>query len=55
MYKVYSRTQFSVNSCNFLCIKLYKDKQMSILKVCEMETKRVVFGQSITNKVLLPF
>lgn len=28
------------------CIKLYKDKQMSILKVCEMETKRVVFGQS---------
>lgn len=27
-------------------IKLYKDRQMSILKDCGMETKRVVFGQS---------
>lgn len=27
-------------------IKLYKDRQMSLLKNCEIGTKRVVFGQS---------
>lgn len=38
MYKVYSRTWFPILAISF-CIKLYKDRQLQILKDCEMEKK----------------
>lgn len=45
MYKVYSRTWFPILAISF-CIKLYKDRQLQILKDCEMEKKKLVFAQS---------
>lgn len=52
MYKVYSRTQFPILAICF-CIKLHKDRQMQILKDCEMEKEALVWA--ITSEVFLSF